>query len=227
MSLTAEPSRRRRSREGGRRRDGEGQRGIAQLPWKQPRRLFPPMRLVSDDELEAMHLASLQVLEEIGMEIVLPEAREILQKAGRPRRGRAGAHRARHHRGGDRPGAGGIHLPCPQPGTFHPHRRRLDRLFARRRPAQLLRCRARAAARHLCRQPEFHPPVAVLQLHPRLGRRLDRCPRHPCLECAICISGGQRSACPTRCCLPHRPGASGCSTASRWRASPAASARSR
>ncbi len=82
MSMTAEPSHRRRSREGGRRRDGEGQRGIQQLPWKQPRRLFPPMRLVSDDELEAMHLASLQVLEEIGMEVVLPEAREIFQKAG-------------------------------------------------------------------------------------------------------------------------------------------------
>ena len=82
MSLAAEPSQRRRSREGGRRRDGEGERGIRQLPWKQPKRLFQPMRLVSDDELEAMHLASLQVLEEIGMDVVLPEAREILGKAG-------------------------------------------------------------------------------------------------------------------------------------------------
>jgi trimethylamine--corrinoid protein Co-methyltransferase len=82
MSLTAEPTTKRRSREGGRRRDNEGPRGIAQLPWQQPRRAFAPMKLVSDDQLEAMHEASLVLLEEIGMDVVLPEARDIYARAG-------------------------------------------------------------------------------------------------------------------------------------------------
>jgi trimethylamine--corrinoid protein Co-methyltransferase len=55
---------------------------IRQMPWGQPRRPFPPMEIVSADELEAIHLASLQVLEEIGMEVMLPEARDIFARAG-------------------------------------------------------------------------------------------------------------------------------------------------
>ena len=56
--------------------------GLEQLPWNQPRRLFPPVDLVSADQIEAIHQASLQVLEEMGMQILLPEARDMLQKAG-------------------------------------------------------------------------------------------------------------------------------------------------
>ena len=33
-----------------------------QPPWEQPRMRFDPLRGVSDDELEAIHLASLRVL---------------------------------------------------------------------------------------------------------------------------------------------------------------------
>ncbi len=43
---------------------------------------YPRLRLVSDDELENIHLKSLEVLEETGMEVLLPEAREYLRKAG-------------------------------------------------------------------------------------------------------------------------------------------------
>ena len=39
-------------------------------------------RIVSDDQIEAIHRQSLKVLEEIGMDVLLPEARDILQKAG-------------------------------------------------------------------------------------------------------------------------------------------------
>jgi trimethylamine---corrinoid protein Co-methyltransferase len=46
------------------------------------KRSFPPMKLVSDDQLESIHLASLKVLAEIGMDFTLPEARDILKKAG-------------------------------------------------------------------------------------------------------------------------------------------------
>ena len=55
---------------------------VAQLPWSQPRRSFPPVDLISADQIETIHQTSLQVLEEIGMQILLPEGREILQKAG-------------------------------------------------------------------------------------------------------------------------------------------------
>ena len=55
---------------------------IPQHPWAQPRRPFPPMEIVSADELEGIHLASLQVLEEIGMEVLLPDARDIFARAG-------------------------------------------------------------------------------------------------------------------------------------------------
>ena len=40
------------------------------------------MQLVSNDELEAIHRASLAVLAEIGMDFALPEARDLLKSAG-------------------------------------------------------------------------------------------------------------------------------------------------
>jgi trimethylamine--corrinoid protein Co-methyltransferase len=40
------------------------------------------MSIVSADEIEAIHHASLRVLSEIGMDFTLPEARDILRKAG-------------------------------------------------------------------------------------------------------------------------------------------------
>ena len=55
---------------------------IAQLPRRKPRLRFPPLKLVSDDEIESIHQASLKVLEEIGMDFLLPEARERLKSAG-------------------------------------------------------------------------------------------------------------------------------------------------
>ena len=55
---------------------------INQLPWKQPQHTLEPSRIVSDDQIEAIHRQSLKVLEVIGMDVLLPEARDILQKAG-------------------------------------------------------------------------------------------------------------------------------------------------
>ena len=40
------------------------------------------MAAVSADELEAIHDASLTILEEIGMDVLLPEARALLKAAG-------------------------------------------------------------------------------------------------------------------------------------------------
>ena len=55
---------------------------IQQPPFQQPRHTLEPSRIVSDDQLEAIHRQSLKVLEEIGMDILHDEARAILGKAG-------------------------------------------------------------------------------------------------------------------------------------------------
>ena len=56
---------------------------LAQLPWKQPRRRFAPARVLSDDQIETIHRPRSVVLEEIGMDMLHAEAREILADAGR------------------------------------------------------------------------------------------------------------------------------------------------
>jgi trimethylamine--corrinoid protein Co-methyltransferase len=55
---------------------------IRQLPFQQPRMTLERSRILSDDQVEAIHRQSLKVLEELGMDILLPEARDILMKAG-------------------------------------------------------------------------------------------------------------------------------------------------
>ena len=41
-----------------------------------------PSEVVSEDELEAIHLASLRILRDIGIDFLDPEARRLLQAAG-------------------------------------------------------------------------------------------------------------------------------------------------
>ena len=53
-----------------------------QKPFRQPRRRFPATDIVSADALEAIHDASLTILEEIGMDFLNAEARAIMVKAG-------------------------------------------------------------------------------------------------------------------------------------------------
>ena len=72
------PERRGRTRAGRARTSG----AIEQKPFRQPRRRFPPTDLVSADELEAIHDASLTILEEIGMDFLDADARALLKSAG-------------------------------------------------------------------------------------------------------------------------------------------------
>ena len=51
-------------------------------PKPQPRLAFPPVELVSKDELESIHQAALKVLREIGMDILHAEAKALLKDAG-------------------------------------------------------------------------------------------------------------------------------------------------
>jgi trimethylamine---corrinoid protein Co-methyltransferase len=71
---------------GGRRGARRGRReGPVQIEQPAFRRIFnpyAPMRAISDDELESIHIASLQVLEEIGIDFLLPEACDRLKAAG-------------------------------------------------------------------------------------------------------------------------------------------------
>ena len=66
----------------GPRGDGERSRLPQQRPWAQPRMRYKPTEVMSADELESIHEASLGVLEEIGMDFLDPEARDVLAAAG-------------------------------------------------------------------------------------------------------------------------------------------------
>jgi trimethylamine--corrinoid protein Co-methyltransferase len=80
MSETATPARRRSGRRGAS-STGAAPR-LAQQPKGQARLRFEPTRFISDDELEAIHLVSLEVLQDIGIDMMLPEARELFTRAG-------------------------------------------------------------------------------------------------------------------------------------------------
>jgi trimethylamine--corrinoid protein Co-methyltransferase len=71
-----------RRRSGGRRGEGERSTLPPQRPWAQPRLRYRPTELLSADELETIHGASLTVLEEIGMDFLDEEARRLLVEAG-------------------------------------------------------------------------------------------------------------------------------------------------
>lgn len=67
----------------GRKRTAPGTQRIQQAPFQQPRLTLDPIRFLSDDHIEAIHLASLKLLEDVGMEVVLnKEALEIYARAG-------------------------------------------------------------------------------------------------------------------------------------------------
>lgn len=70
---------------GRRRGSGRERRSIgafSQMPWAPPSNPYAPLEVVSADQLEAIHNASLDVLEKIGMDFLHAEAHEILRRAG-------------------------------------------------------------------------------------------------------------------------------------------------
>ena len=71
-------------RSGSRRRVSGRERasGFAQLPWREVRNPFPPLEVLSADELEHIHEASLTILEELGMEVMGGDARRLYREAG-------------------------------------------------------------------------------------------------------------------------------------------------
>jgi trimethylamine--corrinoid protein Co-methyltransferase len=53
-----------------------------QRPWSQPRLRYQPTEVISADELESIHQASLRILAETGMDFLAPDARAALAAAG-------------------------------------------------------------------------------------------------------------------------------------------------
>jgi trimethylamine--corrinoid protein Co-methyltransferase len=74
-------SRRKKQRTSRRHRPAAGET-VVQLPFQQLRNPYPPMEIISADELESIHEASLELLERVGINFLLPEARDILAAAG-------------------------------------------------------------------------------------------------------------------------------------------------
>src|SRR6516225_11606530 len=67
------------------RRRGRAETGAAPSRSAAYRRLhnpFGPLRVFSDDQVESMHQTALRVLEELGMRVLLPQARRIFAAAG-------------------------------------------------------------------------------------------------------------------------------------------------
>ena len=55
---------------------------VSQLPFKPVVNRFPPICAISDDEVEFIHQSSLTVLEQVGVEIMSPEGRNLLVENG-------------------------------------------------------------------------------------------------------------------------------------------------
>ncbi len=69
-----------RIRKGRRQAPEKGQ--FSQLPFKQPVHRSKPLDIISEDELEAIHLASLKLLQTTGINVLHTEARTIMKAAG-------------------------------------------------------------------------------------------------------------------------------------------------
>ena len=65
-----------------RRTSREGQGASHQAPFRQPRRPFKPVEIVGAEAIEAIHEAALTILEEIGMDFLDVDARQLAKSAG-------------------------------------------------------------------------------------------------------------------------------------------------
>ena len=70
----------RRSRQA--RKEQSQTESLQQAPFEQIQNPYPPVEILSEEAMDQIHNASLTVLEEIGVNFLLPEARELLRKAG-------------------------------------------------------------------------------------------------------------------------------------------------
>ena len=81
MADAAPQGRRRRAGKSPRNRAADADR-IKQTPWRRVSNPYPPMEILSADQIEAIHAVSMRILEELGVELMSPEARALFRKAG-------------------------------------------------------------------------------------------------------------------------------------------------
>ena len=74
------PARRRARKDRRERRNAST--AIRRLPWRTVRNPHPPTRILSEDQIEAIHHASLRVLRDVGMKVLSPKARALYVGAG-------------------------------------------------------------------------------------------------------------------------------------------------
>ena len=55
---------------------------LSQLPWQQLRFPYKPTEVATDEQLDLIHDGSMRILEEIGIDVLLPQAREMMVAAG-------------------------------------------------------------------------------------------------------------------------------------------------
>jgi trimethylamine---corrinoid protein Co-methyltransferase len=73
--------------EGRRRQASRALGGVPQRPWGQVERRMPPVRVISDDQVAAIHAAALDVLARQGMRVLHGPARDLFSQAGAEVRG--------------------------------------------------------------------------------------------------------------------------------------------
>ncbi|MGB3538252.1 MAG: trimethylamine methyltransferase family protein [Mesorhizobium sp.] len=71
-----------RRRRGAERSGNRGPAAIPQLPLRRVANPYPPMALLSVDQIEAIHEASMHILENFGIEVMSPRALSLFEKAG-------------------------------------------------------------------------------------------------------------------------------------------------
>ena len=57
---------------------------LVQRPWRQPRLFLRPVDVLREDQVQAIHNASLRILEEVGVDFLDDAARQVLLAAGAP-----------------------------------------------------------------------------------------------------------------------------------------------
>ncbi len=80
--MTETPAKVAPARRSKRRREGTAPTSHRTTNYRQLRNPFPVMSVFSDDEAANMHETALRMLEELGMKVLLPEARKLFEQAG-------------------------------------------------------------------------------------------------------------------------------------------------
>ncbi|RWH73699.1 trimethylamine methyltransferase family protein [Mesorhizobium sp.] len=71
-----------RRKRGAERTSNRGPAAIPQLPLRRVENPYPPMAMLSADQIEAIHHASMHILENFGIEVMSPRALSLFERAG-------------------------------------------------------------------------------------------------------------------------------------------------